>query len=148
MKKKVNYLLIFLSLALDLISISLFNNQFIYLINICFIINLLNEKKSLLIITLFFLSLESLLIYDIFGLDLLYLIPIAFIFFKFKKILFYKRTFGVILFLIIMLLKFFLVEGFLYNWNINYLYTFYKIFVNLLLVIIILKFKGRSSNRI
>ena len=148
MKKKINFILIFIYFLLDLISLSLFHSQFTYFLYIGYVASLLNDEIPITCISILLISLKSLMTYDIFGLELIYLIPIILLYIKLKEILYNKVNWGILLFLSIMLFKFLFIEKLLLHWNGNFLYTFYKIIVNLLLLVIILKFKDRMDNRV
>lgn len=150
-KKLCVYLLIIFCFLFDLFCAIFFKKYYVQSL-LCILIAQSARKTSLFTIStiLLLLSFESFLFYGLFGFDLGFLLLLVFIILKAKKVFvstFWLSLSSLFAYLIVQKV---ITETVLLGLNFSFKYTFFSIFVNILIMYLILKFLNKvchgSSN--
>jgi len=140
MKKIVSYLLPPLLFSIDILLLGLLQQNLISTLLCFYAITLMRPTKFRLLATyLFFLSTISLIVYGIFGLSLLYLLPLSVATLEAKKLLSRRFWLPYALVGLSLLAQELLIGPFLLEIPFNTLFTGAKLCVNLVLVLIVKK---------
>jgi len=145
------YIAIFLFFFLDLAAFSFFEKPLLYSL-LCFYLLQLSRPIpiSRIIISCLLFCLSSLILYDRFGLSLIYVIPATLLGIKMRHILYNSSWQYYLLLALCLLVQIGLVEHLILHWSVSIPYTISTLFVNLMVIgtmSLVLKIADRRFSR-